>query len=84
MSRKLLKTTKKMSREDAAEKLHNLADKIGRGQVELRAGNDSVNLQPGEQLEFELDVEKEEDGDISIEIELEWPEKGTSEELEIE
>lgn len=84
MSRKLLKTTKKMSREDAAEKIHSLADKIGKGQVELKAGNDSVNLQPSEQVEFELEVEEEKDGDLSIEIEVEWPEKGNSEELEIQ
>lgn len=84
MSQKLLKTTTKMSRQDAAEKLHNLADKISEGQVELKAGNDSVNLQPADQVEFELDVEKEEDGDISIEIEVEWPETGKSEELEIQ
>ena len=73
-----------MSREDAGEKLHNLADKISEGQVELKAGNDSVNLQPADQVEFELDVEKEADGDLSIEIEVEWPETGTSEELEIQ
>ena len=83
MSKKLLKTTKKMSRKDAAEKLHSLADKIGEGEVKLRAGNDSVNLTPGNQIEFELDVEKEQDGDTSIEIEIEWPEKGTNEEIEI-
>jgi amphi-Trp domain-containing protein len=84
MSRKLLKTTEKMSREDAAEKLHSLADKIGEGQVELKSGNDSVSLQPGKHVEFELDVEEEEDGDISIEIEVEWPEAGNGENLEIQ
>lgn len=81
MSRKLLK---KMSREDAAEKLHNLADKLREGQVELKSGNDSVSLQPGEQVKFELDVEEEEDGDISIEIEVEWPETRNGEDLEIQ
>lgn len=84
MSRKLLKTTNKMNREDAGEKLHNLADKISEGRVELKAGNDSVSLQPADQVEFELDVEKEDDGDISIEIELEWPETGNNQELEIQ
>lgn len=73
-----------MNREDAAEKLHNLADKIGEGQVELKAGNDSVSLQPGEQVEFELDVEKEDDGDISIEIEVEWTESRDREDIEIQ
>lgn len=73
-----------MSREDASEKLRSLADKISTGQVELKAGNDSVTLQPAEQLEFELDVEKEEDGDISIEIEIEWPEEQSNGDLEIQ
>ena len=84
MSQKLLMTEKKMSRAEAAEKIHSLADKISEGQVELKAGNDSVNLQPGEQVEFELEVEKEADGDTSIEIEVEWPETDKSEELEIQ
>lgn len=84
MSRKLLKTTNKMSRREAGEKLHSLADKISEGQVELKSGNDSVTLQPADQVEFELDVEKEEDGDISIEIEVEWPEKGSSGDIEIQ
>lgn len=84
MSRKLLKTTNKMAREDAAEKLHNLADKMGEGQVELKAGNDSVTLQPADRVEFELDVEEEEDGDISIEIEVEWPTRKSSNNIEIQ
>lgn len=73
-----------MSRQDAAEKLHNLADKISEGQVKLKAGNDSVTLQPADQVEFELDVEKEDDGDISIEIEVEWPERQSSGDIEIQ
>lgn len=72
-----------MSREDAGEKLRGLADKIKKGRVELKAGNDSVTLQPADQVEFELAVEKEDDGDISIEIEIEWPETGSSGPLEI-
>ena len=84
MSQKLLTTEKKMAREQAAEKIHSLADKISEGQVELKAGNDSVNLQPGEQVELEIEVEKEADGDTSIEIEVEWPETDKSEELEIQ
>ncbi|MFT4892527.1 MAG: amphi-Trp domain-containing protein [Candidatus Nanohaloarchaea archaeon] len=73
-----------MNREDAAEKLHTLADKISEGQVELKAENDSVTLQPADYVEFELDVEKEDDGDISIEIEIEWPERQSSGDIEIQ
>ena len=73
-----------MSREEAGEKLHSLADKIIEGKVDLKAGKDSVTLQPGEQVELEIDVEKEDDGDLSLEIEIEWPETGKSGELEIQ
>ena len=84
MSRKLLKTTKKMSRQEATEKIHSLADKIGEGRIELKAGDDSVTLQPADQVEFELDVEEEEDGDISIEIEVEWQERQTNGDIAIQ
>lgn len=83
MSRKLLKTTNRMSKTEASEKLHNLANKIESGRVELKSGNDSIELRPADQLEFELDVEDESDGDISIEIELEWPKNGDEGDLEI-
>lgn len=83
MSRKLLRTETKMSREKASEKLHSLADKIGQGEVELKSGNDSVKLNPADQVEFELDVEEEEDGDISIEVEIEWSKNTEAGEVEI-
>lgn len=78
-----MKTTSRMSREEASEKLHSLADKISEGNVELRSGQDSLKLTPADELEFELDVEEEEDGDISIEIELEWPKNSEKANLEI-
>ncbi|QGA80489.1 amphi-Trp domain-containing protein [Candidatus Nanohalobium constans] len=84
MERKLLNSTKKMSRKEAGEKLHNLADSIAEGYVKLKSGENSVDLQPGEQVEFELEVEKEEDGDTSIEIEVEWPETEKTENIEIQ
>ena len=83
MSRKLLQTETVMSREDAAEKLHNLADKISEGRVELETGDNSVELHPAERLEFELDVEEESDGDISIEVEIEWSKEQKEEKVEI-
>jgi len=82
MSRKLLKTTTLMNREDASQKLHELADKMADGEITLSSVNDSITLNPADQVEFELDVE-EEDGDISIEIEVEWPENPENEEIEI-
>ena len=83
MSRKLLKTKSRMSREEASEKLHSLADKINEGNVELKSGQDSVSLSPADQLELELEVEEEEDGDVSIEVELEWPDNSEGASLEI-
>jgi amphi-Trp domain-containing protein len=83
MSRKLLKTETKLSREKASEKLHDLADKIGEGKVKLESGQDSIELKPADQVEFELDVEEESDGEISIEIELEWPKNAQKGDVEI-
>lgn len=83
MAKKLLSTETVMSREEAAEKMKELADKIGEGKVELKQGNDSIELRPSEQVEFELDVEEEHDGDISIEVEIEWSKNEKSENVEI-
>ncbi len=83
MSRKLLRTESIMSREDAAQKIHDLADKIGDGKVELKSGDDSIELTPSDRVEFELEVEEETDGDISIEMEVEWSEESQGEDLEI-
>lgn len=83
MSRKLLRTESVMSREEAAEKIHELADKIAEGQVELRSGDDSVKLQPSDRVEFELEVEEEQDGDLSIEVEIEWSGNGKQSSIEI-
>lgn len=68
-----------MSREEAAEKIHDLADKISEGEVELKSGKDSVDLQISDKVEFELDVEEENDGETSIEIEIEWKKDSTGE-----
>jgi len=83
MSKKLLNTETKMSRQEASQKLHDLADKIAEGEVELKSGNDSVTLRPADNVEFELDVEEETDGDRSIEVEIEWSENSKNEEVEI-
>lgn len=72
-----------MSREDAAEKMRELADKIGEGRVELTSGDDSIELTPADQVEFELDVEEENDGEISIEVEIEWSSKDQDKEVKI-
>lgn len=83
MSKKLLKSETFVNRQEAAEKLRNMADKIQEGKLTLESGNDSVELHPAERVEFEIDVEEESDGDISIEIELEWPEDDSQEDVKI-
>ena len=83
MEKKLLRMESMMSRSDAAEKLHSLADKLEEGSVELSAGEDSVSLQPSESVEFELEVEEESDGDLSIEIDIEWNDEEEGQDLEI-
>lgn len=84
MSRKLLKTNRRISREEIAKNLSKIVGGLERGEIELSAGSDSVNLEPGENPEFELEVEEEEDGDISLEIEIEWnPEEEKGEDIEI-
>ena len=52
MSRKLLKTQAKITREEASQKLHDLADKIGEGEVSLKADDDLVNLRPSENVQI--------------------------------
>jgi amphi-Trp domain-containing protein len=72
-----------MSREEAAQRIRDLADKIGDGKVKLKSGDDSIELTPSERAEFELEVDEETDGDISIEMEIEWAEERQGEELEL-
>lgn len=83
MSQKLLQTKTMMDRESAAEKLHNLADKIGEGRIELKSESESVVLEPADKVEFELEVEEESDGDLSIEIEVEWSQDHAENDVEI-
>lgn len=83
MSTRLLKTTEETSREKTSEKIHRIAEKIEKGEVELSSGSDSVTLSPADRVEFEIEVEEEKDGDISLEIEVEWSGKEGKEEIEI-
>ncbi|MFB6193385.1 MAG: amphi-Trp domain-containing protein [Candidatus Nanohaloarchaea archaeon] len=72
MGRKLLESTTRMSREEAGEKLEEIAGKLGEGRLELSSGDNAVELQPGRRVEFEIEVEEEADGDTSLEIDIEW------------
>lgn len=83
MTEKLLSTESSMTREEAADKMRDLADKIAEGRVELKTKDHSIELRPSERVDFEIEVEEEQDGDISIELEVEWSEKGKAGDIEI-
>ncbi|MFC6862905.1 amphi-Trp domain-containing protein [Halomicroarcula sp. GCM10025817] len=86
----LFETERVMDRSDVADYLRTLADNLDSGSdVTLRAGDQSVTLDPPARVEFEVKAEREGpvdgDGELSIEVELEWPENPSDDgELSIE
>lgn len=89
----LFKSENVQNREEIAATLRKVADSLEAGDsITLRAGSQSITMDPPPSLTFEVEAEREgpsgEPGELSIEFELEWPEDGetedTSGELEIE
>ncbi|MFC7020747.1 MULTISPECIES: amphi-Trp domain-containing protein [Haloarcula] len=86
----LFETERVMDRSAVADYLRSLADNLDSGSdVTLRAGDQSVTLDPPGRVEFEVKAEREGpvdgDGELSIEVELEWPENPSDDgELSIE
>jgi amphi-Trp domain-containing protein len=87
----LFKSESERSRADIASYLRSVAEKLERGDtITLRAGSESVTLEPSAQPTFEITAEREGPadgpGELSLEFELEWDERdGTEgERLEIE
>lgn len=73
-----------MTRQEAAEKIRNIADSISEGKVGLESGESSIELSIAENCELEIEVEKESGGDTSLELEIEWnSEKEKEENLKI-
>ena len=75
----LFKTEQSQTRGDIAAYLRQVADTLDAGgQITLRAGDLSVQLDPPARLTFEVKAEREgppgAHGDLSIEFELEWGE----------
>ncbi len=71
----LFKTEEKMSRKNAAELLHQIADKIDNGKVVLQQGNKNVKLKIPGRVELEIKAEKEvgrRKTKKKIEVEIEW------------
>lgn len=85
----LFETETTQSRADIATYLRRVADSLDAGgDITLRAGEQSVALDPPDRLEFEVKAEREGPqagkGSLSIEFELEWGEGDGDGDLVIE
>ena len=79
----LFESEQLMGRDAVADYLRTLADSLEAGSdVTLRAGDQSLTMQPPSEVEFEVKAEREGptdgDGELSIEVELEWPENASA------
>lgn len=75
----IFKSEQVQTRSDIAEILTAVADNLASGEaITIRAGDDSITLDPPQQLTFEIKAEREGpvdgSGELSIEFELEWDE----------
>lgn len=86
--RKLFKSESTLSRAKVAQYLRSVADSLEAGNaITLRSGDQSVTLEPPEQVTFEVQAEREGPkgrGEVSIEFEIEWDEQSSGGGLEIE
>ena len=90
----LFKSESAQSRDEIASYLRNVAEKLEQGgSITLKAGSESVTMDPPTRPTFEFKAEREGPaegpGELSIEFELEWDEnsetsEGEAETLEIE
>lgn len=77
----LFESESAQSRDDIASYLRKVADNLESGEsLTLRAGDQSVTMDPPSRLTFEVKAEREgptgESGELSVEFELEWDEDG--------
>jgi len=74
--KRLFKSQERKSRADVSSFLHQLADKISKGNVVLSQGGEYLTLQLPENLILEVQVEDEEKGkkgiQHSLEVEIKW------------
>lgn len=86
----IFESEQRQSRAEIASYLEAVAEKLASGEaVTLRAGEETVTLDPPTRPTFEVKAEREgpTDGpkELSVEFELEWPEDGAEDgPLEIE
>lgn len=77
----LFKSEQRTSRQEIAQTLRTVVDNLEAGDpITLRAGGETVTLDPPSQPTFEVKAEREGPSDgpkeLSVEFELEWPEDG--------
>jgi amphi-Trp domain-containing protein len=77
----LFKSEKVQNRGEIATYLRQVADSLDAGgDIPLRAGDQSVTMNPPPSLTFEVKAEREgptgKPGELSVEFELEWDEDG--------
>jgi amphi-Trp domain-containing protein len=77
----LFESESEQTRAAVAEYLRTVADSLDAGDpITLRAGEESVTLDPPARPTFEVKAEREGpaggSGELSVEFELEWPEDG--------
>lgn len=77
----LFKSGTDQTREEIASYLRKVAENLDSGgAISLKAGNESVTLNPPSRPTFEVKAEREgpadSSGELSIEFELEWDENG--------
>ncbi|MGD8585266.1 MAG: amphi-Trp domain-containing protein [Chloroflexota bacterium] len=73
---RLFKSQERHTRDEVSAFLHQLADKIGQGQVVLRQGKDEISLALPSKLVLEVQVEDEDKKrkgiQHSLEVEIKW------------
>ena len=73
---KLFKSEERKTRSETSAFLHQLADRLAKGQVVLRQGQDEIVLQLPHSLILEVQVEDENKGrkgiQHSLEVEIKW------------
>jgi amphi-Trp domain-containing protein len=73
---RLFKSEEKHTRADVSAFLHQLADKVGEGQVVLRQGQEAITLSLPSNLILEIQVEDEDKKrkgiQHSLEVEIKW------------
>jgi amphi-Trp domain-containing protein len=67
-----IKKRERLSREEAAKRLHALADNLARhNQLEYAEGSTRLRVHVGDEVELEVELEIGDDG-AELEIELKW------------